>query len=205
MENEIKIAPNQKLNDISNRLLPWWSDISNEILKFQTEENVESYLNGFYMYPIHEFCTNSDCEDIPIFINQRFQALYSAASSLNISVMLTVHSKDGKTKLFLGLKSNKDNGNSREHFTALLNGIIPGKRIEYDENAKMSSMCSGNNYGGIVSGVPAIKIDEENQKINLSSVIRSLYGKNYTLSIISTPLNEQQKRIAFAELISVRD
>lgn len=205
MENEIQIAPIQKLNDISNRLLPWWSGFNNEILKFQTEDNVESYLNGFYMYPIHEFCTNSDCEDIPKFVNQRFQALYSAASSSNISVMLTVQSKNGKAKLFLGLKSNKENGNSKEHFTALLNGVIPGKRIEYDETAKLSSMCSGNNFGGIVSGVPAIKIDEESQRINLSSVIRSLYGKNYTLSIISTPLNDQQKQVAFAELISIRD
>lgn len=205
MENEIQIAPLQKLNDISNRLLPWWSSFNNEILKFQTEDNVESYLNGFYMYPIHEFCTNSDCEDIPKFVNQRFQALYSAASSSNISVMLTVQSKHGKTKLFLGLKSNKENGNNKDHFTALLNGVIPGKTIEYDETAKLSSMCSGNNFGGIVSGVPAIKIDEESQRINLSSVIRSLYGKNYTLSIISTPLNDQQKQIAFAELISIRD
>jgi hypothetical protein len=207
MENEIQIAPIpiQKLNDISNRLLPWWSGFNNKILKSQTKDNVESYLNGFYMYPIHEFCTNSDCEDIPKFVNQRFQALYSAASSSNISIMLTVQSKDGKTKLFLGLKSNKENGNSKEHFTALLNGVIPGKRIEYDETAKLSSMCSGNNFGGIVSGVPAIKIEEESQRINLSSVIRSLYGKNYTLSIISTPLNDQQKQIAFAELISIRD
>jgi len=203
--NEIQITPIQKLNDISNRLLPWWSGFNNEILKFQTEENVESYLNGFYMYPIHEFCTNSDCEDIPKFVNQRFQALYSAASSSNISVMLTIQSKDGKTKLFLGLKSNKENSNSKEHFTALLNGVIPGKKIEYDETAKLSSMCSGNNFGGIVSGVPAIKIDEESQRINLSSVIRSLYGKNYTLSIISTPLNDQQKQIAYQELISIRD
>jgi len=205
MENEMKIAPIQKLNDISNSLLPWWSDFNSDILKLQTEDDPESYLNGFYMYPIHEFCTNSDCEDIPKFVNQRFQALYSAASSSNISVMLTVQSKDGKTKLFLGLKSNKENGNSKEHFTALLNGVIPGKRIEYDETAKLSSMCCGNSFGGIVCGVPAIKIDEESQRINLSSVIRSLYGKNYTLSIISTPLNDQQKQIAFSELISIRD
>lgn len=205
MENEIQISPIQKLNDISNLLLPWWSGFNNEILKFQTEENVESYLNGFYMYPIHEFCTNSDCEDIPNFISQRFQALYSAASCSSISVMLTIQSKDGKTKLFLGLKSNKENGNNKEHFTALLNGVIPGKRIEYDETAKLSSMCSGNNFGGIVSGVPAIKIDEEKQRINISSVIRSLYGKSYTLSIISTPIDDLQKQTAFAELISIRD
>ncbi|HRT84507.1 MAG TPA: ATP-binding protein [Bacteroidales bacterium] len=205
MKNEIQITPIQKLNDISNRLFPWWSGFNNEILKFQTEENVESYLNGFYMYPIHEFCINSDCEDIPKFVNQRFQILYSAASSSDISVMLTVQSKNGKTKLFLGLKSNKESGNNKEHFAALLNGVIPGKRIEYDETAKMSSMCGGNNFGGIVTGVPTVKIDEESQWINLSSVIRSLYGKDYTLSIISTPLNDQQKQIAFAELISIRD
>ncbi|MGQ9643580.1 MAG: helicase HerA domain-containing protein [Ignavibacterium sp.] len=205
MQNEIQIATTQKLNHILHRLLPWWSDSNNEILKSQTEENTESYLNSFYMYPIHEFCINSDCEDIAKFINQRFQALYSAASSSNISVMLTVQSKNGKTKLFLGLKSNKENGNIKEYFTALLNGLIPGKRIEYDETAKLSSMCSGNNFGGIVSGVPAIKIDEESQRVNLSSVIRSLYGKNYILAIISTPLNDQQKQVAFAELISIRD
>lgn len=205
MGNEIQIASIQKLYDISSRLLPWWSGYNSDILKLQTEDDTESYLNGFYLYPIHEFCANSECVDIPKFINQRFQTLYSAASSSNISVMLTIQSKGGKTKLFLGLKSNKENGNNKEHFTALLNGIIPGNKISYEETAKLSSMCKDFGFGGIVSGVPAIKIDEETQRINLSSVIRSLYGKDYTLSIISTPLTEQQKQTAFSELISIRD
>jgi len=207
MNKEIQITTNQKnLKNFISLLLPWWDGFNgNNILKFQTEDNPESYLNGFYMYPIYEFSINSDTEDIPKFINQRFQTLYSAASSSNISVMLTIHSKGGKTKIFLGLKSNKENGNSKEHFTALLNGIIPGKRIEYDETTKLSSMCDNFGFGGIVSGVPAIKIGEESQRINLSSVIRSLYGKNYTLSIISNPLSDQQKRNAFSELLSIRD
>ena len=55
MENEMKIAPIQKLNDISNSLLPWWSDFNSDILKLQTEDDPESYLNGFYMYQFMSF------------------------------------------------------------------------------------------------------------------------------------------------------
>lgn len=110
------IKNTENLNDFSSSLLPWWSG-SNSNLALQTEDNTESYLNGFYLYPIHEFCVNSECDDISKFINQRFQALYSAASSSNISVMITIQSKNGKTKLYIGLKSNKENGNNKEHFT----------------------------------------------------------------------------------------
>ncbi len=205
MENEKQIARIQELNDISNRLLPWWSGFDSDILEKQTEGNTESYLNGFYLYPIHEFCANSECDDIPQFINQRFQALYSAASSSNISVVLAIQCKNGKTRLFLGLKSNEEGGNNKDHFAALLNGIVRGEKISFEETAKISSMCKGYRFGGIISGVPAIIIDNEAQRINLSSVIRSLYGKDYTLSIISTPLSDQQKQIAFSELISIRD
>lgn len=194
----------QNLTDIASILFPWWSDF-NRNLKSQTEDDTENYLNGFYMYPIYEFCVGSECDDIHKFVNNRFQALYSAASSLNISVMLTIHSKGGKTKLFIGLKSNEKSSNSREQFTALLNGLIPGKRIEYDETVKMSSMCKDYKFGGIVSGVPVIKIEGERQRINLSSVIRALYGKDYTLSIISTPVKDEQKQIAFSKLSSIKD
>lgn len=205
MENDLQIAPIQKLVDVSSLLLPWWSDPASNILQLQTDENPESYLNGFYLYPIREFCANSKCEDIPKFVQQRFQALYSSASSSGISVMLTIHSQAGKTRLYLGLKSDKEENNSKDHFTALLNGIIPGEKINFEETAKISSMCAGYGFGGVVSGVPAVKVDEETQRINLSSVIRSLYGKDYTLSIISKPLNDQQKQNAFAQLISIRD
>lgn len=195
----------QSLYDKVNCLLPWWANQSNNILKQKTEGNTEHYLNKFYLYPIHEICVNSNCDNIPKFINQRFQTLYAALSSLDISVALIIQSKGGKTELFIGLTSNREGSDIRDHFSGLLNGILPGEKILYSETAKLSKMCEGYKFGGIVSGVPAITIDKETQRINLSSVIRSLYGRDYILAIISTPLNDQQKQIDLMELISIRD
>lgn len=205
MKNEIDIVRIRKLNELSNRLIPWWSNLNSDILKIHTEDAPESYLNGFYLYPIQEFCINSECKDIPKFVNQRFQLLYSAASSSNISVMLTIHSRGGKLKIFLGLRSNNEANNNRDIFTALLKGIIPGEKISYNETAKISTMCKGYGFGGIVCGVPTIKIDDETHRINLANTIRSLYGKDYTITIISTPLNYQQKQNALSQLIAIRD
>ena len=205
-DKQIQIAQNQqKLIKIFDLLLPWWKGIKGDILEYQTEEYPVNYLNSFYMYPFYEFTINSDTKDIPKFINQRFGTLYAAANKSNISVMLTIHSKNGRTKIYLGLISNEKHVNNKEVFSSLLNGILPGKKIEYDELAKISSMCREHRFGGIVTGVPIIKIDNERQQINLASVIRSLYGKDYTLSIISTPLTEEQKRFVFSELLAIRD
>ncbi len=195
------------LFEMTNTLLPWWSsdfNSHNNILR-QTVEDTEAILDGYYLYPIKEINVPEEIDDIPKFINQRFQTLYSAAANSDASVMLVVQSKGGKTTLYMGFKSIKQNSLSEHLFSSLLNGIIPGKKFLFNETEKISKLTEGFKFGGVVSGVPAIKIDNDVQRIKLSSVIRSLYGQDYTLSILSTPLSNIEKQQALAELINYRD
>lgn len=68
LELEKQIERSKELNNISSRLLPCWSGYNSDILKTQTEDNTESYLNGFYLYPIREFCANSQLMVQKLFI-----------------------------------------------------------------------------------------------------------------------------------------
>jgi len=142
--------------------------------------------------------------------------------------MLLVNSKKGKNNFYIGFrKEDSENGSkdskngskdsknggqdskngskNSEMFESMLYGIIPGKRIKYDENFKFSDLTKEFEYGGLVTGVPTLKKEDENQKFNLSSIIRSLYGKDYTLAILSKPIIDIDKKKSYGELISIRD
>jgi len=186
-------------------LLPWWASNGKYSLQLQTEENPKSYLDSYYLFPLNEISVNSDCEDIPKFINERFQNVLSATNHSGLSVLLLISSKNGKSEVFLGFKGENQSANNPKLFASIINGILPGKNIELKETVNISSLVDGYKYGGMVTGVPTLKKDDEKQKFNLSSVVRSLYGKDYTLAIISKPVSESEKLKSLNELIQMRD
>lgn len=201
---------NQEINnlvitDASQKLVPWWSSYEDNILKFQTEQNPKNYLDSYYLFPLKEIFVNSDCDDIAKFINERFQNILASASHSSLSVAIILSSKNGNSDVFLGFKNNSSLGNNPDLFESIVNGILPGKKIKLEEAINLSSLVDGYNHGGIVTGVPTVKKDDENQKFNLSSIVRSLYGKEYLLAIISRPISETEKQSSFSELIQLRD
>ena len=195
----------QIISEASQMLIPWWGFNSKDILKSQTEDDPKSYLDSYYLFPLNEISVNSDCDDIPKFINERFQNILSATNHSGLSVLLLISSKNGKNEVFLGFKNDSSTDHNPELFESIINGILPGKNIKLNEMENISSLVDGYKYGGIVTGVPTIKKDDEKQKFNLASVTRSLYGKDYTLAIISKPVSEIEKQKSFNELIQLRD
>lgn len=195
----------QIISEASQKLVPWWNFNDKDILKSQTEDDPKSYIDSYYLFPLNEISVNSDCEDIPKFINNRFQNILSATNHSGLSVLLLISSKNGKNEVFLGFKNDSSSENNPELFESIINGILPGKNIKLNETANISSLVDGYKYGGMVTGVPTIKKDDEKQKFNLASVTRSLYGKDYTLAIISKPVSEIEKQKSFNELIQLRD
>jgi len=116
-----------------------------------------------------------------------------------------ISSKDGNSEVFLGFKNGSTNENDPELFESIVNGILPGKNIELHETINISSLADGYRHGGMVTGVPILKKADEKQTFNLSSVVRSLYGKEYLLAIISKPVSEMERQQSFNELIQIRD
>ena len=187
----------------AKKLVPWWQSDKENILKVQTEDNSNSYLDSYYLFPLNEISVNSDCDDIPHFINERFQNILAAASYSGLSVLLALSCKNGRSRVFLGFKSDSDN--SPELFESIVNGLLPGKKICLEETVSISSLANGYKYGGMVTGVPILKNEDGKKKFNLSSVARSLYGKEYLLTVISRPVSEQEKQCSFSELVQLRD
>jgi len=201
----IKKSDSPIISEAIQMLIPWWECSGKDILKSQTEDDPKSYLDSYYLFPLNEISVNSDCEDIPKFINERFQNILSASNHSGLSVLLLISSKNGKSEVFLGFKNDASSENNPELFESIINGILPGKNIKLNETANISSLVDGYKYGGMVTGVPTIKKDDERQEFNLASVTRSLYGKDYTLTIISKPVSEIEKQKSFNELIQLRD
>ena len=193
------------IEEASQKLVPWWTFNDKDILKVQTEKDPKSYLDSYYLFPLTVISVNSDCKDIPRFINERFQNILAAASHSGLSVSLVISSKNGNSKVFIGFKNETSNNQSPEVFESIINGILPGKKIKLDETINISSLADGFKHGGMVSGIPTLKKDDEKHKFNLSSIVRSLYGKEYVLAIISKPVPEIEKQKSFNELILLRD
>ena len=193
------------ISEASQRLIPWWGFNDKDILKSQTEDDPKSYLDSYYLFQLNEISVNSDCNDIPKFINERFQNILSATNHSGLSVLLLISSKNGKNEVFLGFRNDSSTDSNPELFESIINGILPGKNIKLNETANIPSLVDGYKYGGMVTGVPTIKKDDEKLKFNLASVTRSLYGKDYTLAIISKPISEIEKQKSFNELIQLRD
>lgn len=206
IKEQMLAEPSRKLVEASRKLVPWWSVDASNALKTQTEADPKSDLDSYYLFPLDEISVNADCNDVPAFINERFQNILAAASHSGLSVALVLSSKNGNNRIFLGFKNELATTKSEPSlFESIVNGIFPGKNISYDENANISSLADGFSYGGMVTGVPIVKIEDEKQKFNLSSVTRSLYGKEYLFMIISRPVSESNKQSAFHELIPLRD
>lgn len=195
----------RKIIEASQKLVPWWMSGRADILKVQTEHNPKSYLDSYYLFPLNEISVNSDCDDIPNFINERFQNILAAANHSGLSILLALSCKNGRSSVFLGFKSDSASENSPELFESIVNGLLPGKNINLDETVNVSSLAEGCQYGGMVTGVPILKNDDGKQKFNLSSVARSLYGRDYLLTVISRPISEEEKQRSFHDLIQTRD
>ncbi len=210
--SNVKELDNEKLDDnilllgeAIVSLVPWLKPDNRDLLKTQTEETPESYLDSFYLFPLDEISVNSDCTDISNFVNKRFQNILAAASHSGLSVALVLSSQAGKHRVFIGFRSESDRSNDPELFESILNGLLPGKHIGFKETASISSLAKGLNYGGVITGVPIVEDKGEKHKFNLSSVARSLYGKDYVLAVISKPVSDEEKIRSFYELNQLRD
>ena len=153
---------------------------------------------------MHEITINNTIEDIPKFINERFQTLLSAVYSANIEIATIIKGEKGRVKIYIGFKSNDNSKIDPEYYQSMLNGILPGKKIELSKT-EFSSLTSNMAYGGLVTGIPAIKNEDEKQYFNLSTIVRSLYGKEYVTVIKANPVSYTSMQTQIQELFTIKD
>ena len=201
-EDDTKTLGKSTVNFIEN-FYPYYS-VNNDIAKLE-EENSLDLLNSFTFYKICE-CKIYDVDDRFEYFLEKLKKLFTAAYSMNRNVYYGIVGDNGNVSLVLGVDAKND---ENETILSVIKGLLSGIKIEkYDKKFVIGKDDNGKDkkrFVGCISGVPAVKIDGEYQKKDLSPLIRSLNKENYTIMILCKPLKQESIQNKINEAIKIQD
>jgi len=145
-------------------------------------------------------CTTEQVDDLATYLNERMDKLFIAIHSLGVPIAYGVVSYAGQTNLVLGVGS-KD---AQEIMESFVKGLLTGIELTSYE-PKFTSRTTKAQNGGIVSAVPILKVADEKQKFDISTLMRSLNGQDYTVLCIAKPYSLAEVQAKYSEVISIRD
>lgn len=201
-EEESKNLGNLTENFIQN-FYPSYS-VNNDIAELEKENSLD-LLNSFTFYKICE-CKIYDVDDRFEYFLEKLKKLFTAAYSMNRNVYYGIVGDNGNVSLVLGVD---DKNGENETILSIIKGLLSGIKIEkYDKKFVIEKDDNGKDkkrFVGCISGVPAVKIDGEYQKKDLSPLIRSLNKENYTIMILCKPLEKESIQNKINEAINIQD
>lgn len=178
--------------------------VNNDIAKLEKENSLD-LLNSFTFHKICE-CKIYDVDDRFEYFLEKLKKLFTAAYSMNRNVYYGIVGNNGNVSLVLGVDAK--NGEN-ETILSIIKGLLSGIKIEkYDKKFVIEKDDNGKDkkrFVGCISGVPAVKIDGEYQKKDLSPLIRSLNKENYTIMILCKPLKKESIPNKINEAINIQD
>lgn len=189
--------------DFIQNFYPSYS-VNNDIAELEKENSLD-LLNSFTFYKICE-CKIYDVDDRFEYFLEKLKKLFTAAYSMNRNVYYGIVGNNGNVSLVLGVDAK--NGEN-ETILSIIKGLLSGIKIEkYDKKFVIEKDDNGKDkkrFVGCISGVPAVKIDGEYQKKDLSPLIRSLNKENYTIMILCKPLKKESIQNKINEAINIQD
>lgn len=146
-------------------------------------------------------CSAENSEELQSYLNEKMIKFYTAIHAINKPVIYGVISYGGNTNLVIGLYAEKE---EVDMIKSIMQGLLDGVNLEpfcpkYNDRAKKDISA------GFISGVPSVKVGEDKQTFDISSVMRSLNGQNYTLLFISRPVTSDQVSNVYGDVIQIRD
>ena len=201
------------LNEIFSDLLPWTLESTDtSLLKdntVQDRDNVERFLDSLFLFRTGEISVSSDAQDVADLIHKRHQAAIVAAYQSDYTLATIISGNGGGTvDIFLGVRSARDE-DVKEVFWKQLEGVYSGKGIIFEDESNkeriLKNRLQGQKHGGILTGVPIQKIDDEKQTFDLTSVIRSMNAKKFLLVIVSRPVAKHEAAQQLHELMALKD
>ena len=178
--------------------------VNNDIAKLEKENSLD-LLNSFTFYKICE-CKIYNVDDRFEYFLEKLKKLFTAAYSMNRNVYYGIVGDNGNVSLVLGVDAKND---ENETILSIIKGLLSGIKIEkYDKKFVIEKDDNGKDkkrFVGCISGVPAVKIDGEYQKKDLSPLIRSLNKENYTIMILCKPLKKESIQNKINEAINIQD
>lgn len=194
--------------DFVQNFYPAYSMTKEEVVSLEKENSVE-ILNSFTFYRLSE-CTVDDIDELFLYFATKMQKLFTTAYSIKQEVCYGIVSNAGKTSLVIGISPTS----SDTAIKRIIEGLLPGMKIEkYQDKFENSKMSAGkkneqydkDRYVGCISGVPALKLDGELQNKDLSSLMRSINGENYTIMVLCKPVDEYEIQKKIDAAIEIQD
>lgn len=219
-ENQIAVLEQQKLevfkddtkklgictSDFISNFYPSYG-INNELAVSIPQENSLELLNTFTFYEICE-CTIYNVENRMEFFSEKMKKLFTTAYSIKQEVCYGIVSNNGKTSLVLGVAPTSNDATIKK----IVEGLLPGVKIEpYQgkfENSKIDvkeGRKDKDRYVGCICGVPSLKVDGQLQNKDLSALMRSLNGQNYTIMVLCKPVDEYSIQEKINQAIKIQD
>ena len=197
----------RELNAIFSDLLPWTiASTDVDTLRenvMRGRGDIERFLDSLYLFRVGEISVSADAQDVADLIYKRQQAAIVAAAQAGYTLTTIISGNGGGTvDIFLGVRGEED---VKDVFREQLQGVYPGKGIEFVEEADIKNTLKEQKHGGVLTGIPTQKIDEEKQTFDLSSVIRSMNGQEFLLAIVSRPVAKSETAQQLHELMALKD
>lgn len=163
-------------------------------------DNAAELLDAVTFFKIKS-CSAENAEELQSYLNEKMIKFYTAIHAINKPVIYGVISYGGNTNLVIGVYAEKEEVGM---IKSIMQGLLDGVDLEPfcpEYNARANKDVSA----GFISGVPSLKVGEDKQTFDISSVMRSLNGQNYTLLFVSRPVNGEQVSNAYGDIIQIRD
>lgn len=191
-------------SDFVNSFYPAYCVDSQNIAEIPQENSLD-LLNSFTFYRICE-CKVYDVEDKFAYFAQKMQQLFTTAYSIKQEVCYGIVSDQGSVSLVIGVAPQSDDSTIR----IVLEGLLPGIKLEdYKQRFSNPKIVNSNKdkdrFVGCISGTPALKVNGEFQRKDLSAMIRSLNGMNYTIMVMCKPVDEYRIQEKINEAIHIQD
>lgn len=147
------------------------------------------------------------------YFSAKLQKLFTTAYSITQPICYGIVSYEGETSLVLGIAPTErgDKDTVRQIIEGLLPGITLSEfsgrfRNAVGEKAPISPVAyDKDRYVGCISGIPALKRDGEYLNKDLSSLMRSLNGSNYTIMVMASPVDNLSIQSKIDEAIEIKD
>ena len=185
----------QQLKAFSTCVAPYMT-IDTSIEKL-VNHNTDALLRGKSFFRIKS-CTVEKFDDVFQFINTRISKFFTAIYPLNTTVIYGIISRNGKTDIVLAVDYDK-----KDVVYPIIAGLLTGIDIEEDKRYTFERKEGDETFGGFISAVPIIKIDDEKQELDFSTLMKCLNGKDYNFFVCAKPRYDGDK--IYTDILNVKD
>ena len=197
-----------EMKDALRNLLPYLEAVDSDTFLSHVEATPADLLRRFYVFDVSSVAVPEEVDDIQRFIEQRYRSVLSAAHRAGWTVLTAVVGSESGISVSLGFMTKDGTSEADPYvFERRLRGLLPGLDAHLDGAGDAGTLLTAEDYrhGGLIAGIPTLKVDDERQYFNLPAVLRGMYGEKYVLMLLSRPVPDDDLGEQLRAVWKVRD